>query len=233
MNVNKGSDYPWASYGLAWNPKKGLGSSQYALYATQTAVIVVLSYLSVVLLGPLSYSGISLFYFVYPFFMVFSMWWGLWGMIAAYVGCVIGAGLMVGLGVVPSLAYSVADLVPPLAAFVIYRGVLSKRGIDPLFRDLVEREISGYKTNRAAAWFWFILINGVIFNFVSAELGVGIQYAMGLVPPSAFWLWWWGWAIGDLAALVLITPVIVKGLSGLVERAGLINLGRISRRCCG
>jgi len=38
---------------------------------------------------------------------------------------------MVGLGVVPSLLYSVADLLTALPVFLIYRGILSRRGIDP------------------------------------------------------------------------------------------------------
>ena len=89
---------------------------------------------------------------------------------------------MVGLGVVPSLAYSISDFIPPLFAFVIWRGVLANRGFDPLWRDLTEKEIAGVKTKRVGAWFWFVLINGVVLNAISAELGVGIQYANGTCP---------------------------------------------------
>ncbi len=135
---------------------------------------------------------------------------------------------MVGLGVVPSLAYSVADFIPPFFAFIIYRGVLSNRGIDPLWRDLTEKEVAGVKTKRIGAWFWFILINGVILNAISAELGIGIQYQMGLVPGNVFWLWWAGWFVGDLLAMVIITPVLVKGLTNLVERQGLVNHGWVT-----
>ena len=198
------------------------------LYAVQIAAIIILSYLSVVLLGPLSYSGISLFYFVYPFFLVFTMWWGIWGILGAYVGCVLGAGLMVGLGVVPSLAYSVADFVPPFFAFIVYRGLLANQGFDPLWRDLTDKEVAGFKTKRVGAWFWFVLINGIILNAISAELGIGIQYQMGLVPGDAFWLWWAGWFVGDLLAMVIITPVLVKGLTNLVERQGLVNHGWVT-----
>jgi len=220
--------YPWLQYGLSWNPRKNVSTTQYVLYAVQIALVIILSYLSVVLLGPLSYSGISLFYFVTPFFMVFSMWWGLWGMLGGYLGAVIGAGLMVGLGVVPSLLYATGDLVYPLLSFIAYRGFLAKRGIDPLWRDLVFKEIHGTPAKRKAAWVWFILLNGIIFNIPSAELGVGIQYALGLIPPSAFWFWWWGWFISDAIPLIIITPIIVKGLSNLVERQGLVNLGWIT-----
>jgi len=222
------SRYPWSSYTLKMGRGEPVSTTQYVLYAVQIAAIIILSYLSVVLLGPLSYSGISLFYFVYPFFLVFTMWWGIWGMLSAYVGCVLGAGLMVGLGVVPSLAYAVSDFVPPLVAFLVYRGLLANRGFDPLWRDLTDKQVAGFKTKRGWAWFWFVLINGVILNAVSAELGVGIQSAMGLVPSDAFVYWWAGWFVGDLLAMVVITPVLVKGLTSLVERQGLVNHGWIT-----
>ncbi|MGO8806235.1 MAG: hypothetical protein ACLQO7_06465 [Candidatus Bathyarchaeia archaeon] len=220
--------FPWSNYTLKLGRGEPVSTTQYVLYAVQIAAIIILSYLSVSLLGPLSYSGISLFYFVYPFFLVFTMWWGIWGIGAAYIGCVLGAGLMVGLGVVPSLAYSISDFIPPLVAFVVWRGVLANRGYDPLWRDLTEKEIAGVKTKRVGAWVWFVLINGVIINVVSAELGIGIQNAMGLVPSGLFWYYWGGWFVGDLLAMVIITPVLVKGLTNLVERQGLINHGWVT-----
>lgn len=67
--------YPWSNYTLKLGRGEPVSTTQYVLYAVQIAAIIVLSYLSVSLLGPLSYSGISLFYFVYPFFLVFTMWW--------------------------------------------------------------------------------------------------------------------------------------------------------------
>ena len=223
-----GMTYPWGNYTLKLGRGEPVSTTQYVLYAVQIAAIIVLSYLSVSLLGPLSYSGISLFYFVYPFFLVFTMWWGIWGIAAAYIGCVLGAGLMVGLGVVPSLAYSISDFVPPLVAFVLWRGLLANRGYDPLWRDLTEKEVAGVKTKRVGAWFWFVLVNGLIINAVSAELGIGIQNAMGLVPSGLYWYYWWGWFVGDLLAMVIITPVLVKGLTNLVERQGLVNHGWIT-----
>ena len=63
---------------------------------------------------------------------------------------------------------------------------------------------------------------------VSAELGIGIQNTMGLVPSGLFWYYWAGWFVGDLLAMVIITPVLVKGLTNLVERQGLINDGWVT-----
>jgi integral membrane sensor domain MASE1 len=220
--------YPWSNYTLRAGGGRPVTATQYTLYIVQIAVVVILSYLSVVMLGPLSYSGISFFYFVYPFIIVFTLWWGVWGMLGGYIGCVIGAGLMVGLGVVPSVAYAISDLVPFLVMFVLYRGVLAKRGIDPLMRDLTDKEVRGTKTHRGWAWLWFIVINVLVLNAISAEMGVGIQYALGLITPDIFWGFWYGWFVGDGLAMIIITPILVKGLTSLVERQGLVNYGWVT-----
>jgi len=225
---NTQNKYPWSNYTLKWGRGEPVSTTQYVLYAVQIAAVIILSYLSVVLLGPLSYSGISLFYFVYPFFLVFTLWWGLWGILGAYIGCVVGAGLMVGLGPVASAAYAISDFIPPLVVFIVYRGLLANRGIDPLWRDLTDKEVAGVKTKRVTAWILFIALNGLILNAISAELGVGIENYLGLIPSGAFWGWWAGWFFGDLLAMIIITPVLVKGLTKLVERQGLINGGWIT-----
>jgi integral membrane sensor domain MASE1 len=149
-------------------------------------------------------------------------------MLSGYIGCVVGAGLMVGLGVVPSVLYALSDLVPFLIMFIVYRGILAKRGIDPLMRDLTDKEVRGTKTSRGKAWFWFIVINVLVLNAISAELGIGFQYWLGLVPANAFWIWWAGWFVGDGLAMIIITPILVKGLTSLVERQGLVNHGWVT-----
>ncbi len=170
--------FPWSNYTLKLGRGEPVSTTQYVLYAVQIAAIIILSYLSVAVI-PLSYAGISIFYFVYPFFLVFTMWWGAWGMLGAYVGCVVGAGVLVGTGPVPSILYSISDLIPPLIAFVIYRGFLANRGIDPLWRDLTDKEVAGVKTKRVQAWVWFILLNGVVLNLISGVIGVGVLYELG------------------------------------------------------
>ncbi len=227
-HLNKQSVYPWSNYGLKLSSGRPTTTVQYVTFIVQIAVLIVLNYLSVVLLGPLSYSGVSLFYFVYPFYIIFTIWWGLWGAIGAYIGGVVGAGLLVGVGVVPSLLSSFSVLFTALATFIFYRGFLSKHGIDPLMRDLTDGEISGYKTHRGQAWMWMILTNAVIFNLINTEIGINAEYVLGLIPPSAYWFWWAGWFLGQVISLIILMPIIVKGVSKVVERQGLVNIGWLS-----
>jgi len=221
--------YPWTGkYTLKISSSRKITSAQYVLYMVQIAVLIILAYLSVVLLGPLSYSGISLFYFVYAFMLIFSMWWGIWGIVGSFIAAIVGSGLLIGMGVIPAIIYSFGNLVPYALAFIVYRGFLSKIGIDPLFRDLTASEIQGYKTHRAAAWGWFILINLVIGALLSTQLGVGAEYMLGLVPAEAYWFWWWGWYVSAVLATAILVPIVVRGLSSVVERQGLINEGWVT-----
>ena len=216
--------YPWSIYTLKWGSGK-VSTTRYVLYVTQIAVLVILAYLSIVFLGPLSYSGISFFYFVASFELLFTMWWGIWGVIGSYLALVIGGGLLVGMGIVPSLLTALSAIIATAVHFVIYRGLLAKRGYDPLWRDLVFKEIDGVKAKRAGAWAWFIIINGIIINAVSTEVGLGFSYLLGLVPPGAFWFWWAGYFVGDILPFIVLMPILVAGLSGIVTRSGLVNSG--------
>jgi len=218
--------YPWSNYTLKLGRGEPVSTTQYVLYAVQIAAVIILSWLSATVVPAIG--GISFFYFVYPFFLVFTMWWGIWGILGAYAGSVIGAGLLVGWGPVVSVAYSVGDIVPTLFAFVLYRGLLANRGYDSLWRDLTDKEVAGVKTRRVGAWVWFLLINGVVLNLLSGLIGTYVPWAMGVIAANAFWVSFAGWTIGDLVAMVIITPVLVKGLTSLVERQGLVNRGWIT-----
>jgi len=217
---------PWKDYGLAWKPRP-VTLAHYTLFATQVGVLAVLSYLSVALLGPLAYAGVSFFYFAYAFYITFALWWGLYGIAASYLGSVI-SGFMLGTGLVPNLLGSLPNLIGPLAAFVIWRGILSRRGLDPLMRDLTEKEIRGFKTKRAEQWFWHLLLNVGVFNILGAFIYVGLFVYMGLIPAGAYWVWWLGWVAGDVIPLTVITPLLIKSLTPMIERSGLINLGWLS-----
>ena len=224
---NATAKYPWLKYTLAWNPRKSTISDM-ALYISQIAFQTVLAYLRVFLLGPLSYSGISLFSFVYPFMLVFTMWWGFWGALGSYVGTVIGSGLLAGLGLVPALLDGFADLIPALLVFIVYRGIMAKYGYDPLWRDLVFKVVDGVKAKRASAWMWFILFNGVAFNLVATEIAMSVFFGFGLIPPAAYWFWWVGFFLSDIIPTVLIAPILISGLSSILTRQNLITLGWLS-----
>ncbi len=170
--------YPWSNYTLKLGRGEPVSTTQYVLYAVQIAAVIILSYLSVACYSTKLFRHLTILFRVPILLSVHHVvgnlghaWSIRWMRTRRRLNCWHRP--------VPSIAYSISDFVPPLFAFVIYRGVLSKRGYDPLWRDLTDKEVAGVKTKRVGAWFWFILINGVILNVISAELGIGILYKLG------------------------------------------------------
>jgi len=72
------------------------------------------------------------------------------------------------------------------------------------------------------------LLNVGVFNILGAFIYVGLFVYMGLIPAGAYWVWWLGWVAGDVIPLTVITPLLIKSLTPMIERSGLINLGWLS-----
>jgi hypothetical protein len=206
----------FSQYTLRWRGGK-LTTTQYALFAIQMAVVILLSWLGAIatpVVGP----GIGFLYWAYPFFVVFTLWWGIWGILGAWVGAFIGSGLLTGLPVLPALGFSIGDLIPALLIFLLYRGYLRKHGVDPLGRDIL-------KSKKSA--FWFAVWVMGITNIFGGLWGVWILVILGFVPANAYLLGAGLWILGD-AIVLLIAPFLSKYVTPVVERFGLINSGWVS-----
>jgi len=66
-------------------------------------------------------------------------------------------------------------------------------------------------------------MDALVLNAVGAELGGGIDYALGLIAAVACWFCWLGWSVDSFVAPVVITSILVIGLTSLDERQGLVN----------
>ena len=206
-----------SEYSLKLFAGGALSTTQYALFAIQIAVVILLSWLGVRQMC-IRDRGIGFLYWAYPFFIVFTWWWGLWGVLAAFLGCFIGAGLLTGLPLIPSLAFSLGDLVPALLVLILYRGVLNKLGVDPLGRDI-------FKNKLAAFWFVFWVMG--ITNIIGGLWGVWVLVQLGFVPANAYWYGAGLWILGD-AIVLIIAPFLARALTPIVERFGLTTKGIIS-----
>jgi integral membrane sensor domain MASE1 len=101
---------------------------------------------------------------------------------------------------------------------IFYRGVLSKRGIDPLGRDIL-------KGGMAA--FWYAVWVMGITNIIGGMWGVWTLTWLGFVPLKAYWLGASLWIIGD-AIVLLIAPFLITFLTPIVRRYGLLAKGLLS-----
>nr|WP_321350965.1 hypothetical protein [uncultured Methanoregula sp.] len=136
--------------------------------------------------------GTSLLYLVVAVMIVTTLWFGLWGAIATYAGCWIGAGVLSGLSPTTSLVWSVADLLQvaiPLLAFRLLGGDVSLR----TRRDMGILIVFGIILNNLAGAIWGTL------SLAPAGL-VDLPNLLPLFPV---------WFIGNMIICAVIVPAVL------------------------
>ena len=137
--------------------------------------------------------GISLLYVVVALMIVTTLWFGMYGAVAAYVGCFIGAGVLSGLSPEVSLYWSIADFLQvliPLLAFRMLGGDISIR------------------TRRDVA---ILVVFGIVLNnVVGAIWGTLSLYFAGLVPAQKFPVVFFGWLIMNIIISVIVVPLVLR-----------------------
>lgn len=124
--------------------------------------------------------------------VVFALWFGVWGVLAAYVGCVIGAGVLSGLPVDVSLYWSLADLWQVLIPYLAFRFF----HVDP-----------GLVTRHDLIIF---LVFGVIINNIAGTVWGSYTLAFGgIIESSQIIPIMIGWFIGNIAVCILLAPIIL------------------------
>jgi hypothetical protein len=136
--------------------------------------------------------GVSALYFAVAFMIPFTLWFGAWGAMAAYAGCIIGAGL----GTVPfgvNLYWSLADLwqvLIPLVAFKQFHADISLKSK----RD----------------FFIFLVFGWLLNNLVGAIWGSTMLAAGGVSAWSDVLSTLGVWFVGNLIVTIVITTLLLK-----------------------
>ena len=168
----------------------------------------ILARLSVIAL-PLNLSGgvtgVSVIYIAVAFMILFTLWFGMYGAIAAYVGTLIGSGLM-SQSIPPGVAvyWSIAGLLQvliPLAAFRIF-------------------DVDLNLENRRD-WTLLILFGVLINNIVGAAWGAYSLAVGGVIPPSGIGGVFTTWLLGNIIATLIIVPIALRRLSPRVQKSKL------------
>lgn len=181
-------------------------STSLSIYLAIFAVLVLLNTL-LVAYGEIPYSnapgGVGL-YTAAAFMIAFALWFGGWGVLAAYLGCFLGAGMLMGLPVEVNLLWSLADLwqaVIPLVAFKAFDADI------------------GLKTKRDLGIF---LCFGWLFNnVVGAGWGASMLAAGGFASRAEVPGIFSGWLIGNLIVTIAITPLLLHYVTPYLQRAGV------------
>jgi flagellar biosynthesis protein FlhB len=154
------------------------------------------------LISPSLPSGVAVIYIAAAFMVIFTLWFGMYGAIAAYVGCFFGAGLLSGMPATVAIYFSLADLwmvLIPLAAFRIFDVNVGMESGRDLFH---------------------LVLFGVILNNVIAAAWGSIALAMGGMIKwndvlSTFLLW----LIGNAIIIIIIAPLVLRRFTPRVAKS--------------
>lgn len=152
--------------------------------------------------------GVSLFYIVISCMIAFTLWFGLWGAGAAYLGCVIGAGLLSDISPRVSLYWSVADLLQVLIPFFAFRYTGADIAITRR-RDLFILIIFGVVLNNLV---------GAIWGSLTLIWGGAITFGNS-IPTFT------GWWIGNMIVCMILLPLILKIFTPMIRNHELFVSG--------
>ena len=150
-------------------------------------------------------AGVSTLYFAVAFMILFTLWFGAYGAIAAYAGTLIGSGLLnPAIPPVVAIYWSIAGLLQVLIPLVAFR----------TFKVDLTLE------NRRD-WTLLLLFGVLINNIVGAAWGA-LTLAFGNVITasqvgSVFTLW----LIGNIIVTIIIVPLALRHLTPKVQKSKL------------
>jgi hypothetical protein len=163
----------------------------------------VISRLSIILI-PAGQNGVAYLYFPVAIMLLFTLWFGAYGAIAAYLGNFFGAGLLSGVPLEVSLYWSFASLWQVLIPLIAFRVFEVNVGIENR-RDL----------------FHLILFGVIINNVVGAAWGAYTLAAGNVITSSQVMGTFSVWVIGNIAVTLLIVPFALRYFTPKVRKSKL------------
>ncbi|HNX18331.1 MAG TPA: hypothetical protein PKM50_08425 [Methanoregula sp.] len=164
----------------------------------------VLSWLSVQfsrLICPGLPAGVSMLFFAAAFMLVFTLWFGMYGALSAYVGSFIGTGLLSGMSITTSLYFALAtflQVVIPLIAFRIFDVRVGMESGRDLFHLVL----------------WGVVLGNVIgAAWGSVALAIAGNNWSNIMPVFGTWL------IGNIIVTIIICPLVLGHLTPRVEKS--------------
>ncbi|MCD4807394.1 MAG: hypothetical protein K8R13_07480 [Methanococcoides sp.] len=146
-------------------------------------------------------TGVSSMYFAVAFMIVFALWYGMWGALAAYLGCIVGAGILADMPTSLNIIWSIADLwqvMIPLVAFIYFKVNIR------------------LKTRRD---FVYLLIFGVFLNnLIGAFWGSYMLAINGVIPYEEMFLTFEQWFTTNVIATIVIVPFLLRYVTPYIQQ---------------
>lgn len=164
-----------------------------------TLVLIVINTLIArfcVIALPGGVAGVSVLYFAVAFTILFTLWFGAYGAIAAYAGTLIGSGLLSGNPAIPpvvAIYWSIAGLLQVLIPLVAFR----------TFKVDLTLE------NRRD-WTLLLLFGVLINNIVGAAWGAWTLAFGNVIAASQIGSVFTLWLIGNIIVTIIIVPLALR-----------------------
>ncbi|MDO9550308.1 MAG: hypothetical protein Q7J03_04985 [Methanoregula sp.] len=152
-------------------------------------------------------SGVSVLYFAVAFMILFTLWFGAYGAIAAYAGTLIGSGLLSANQIIPinvAIYWSIAGLLQVLIPLVALRTF----------------EVDLSLENRRD-WTLLLLFGVLINNIVGAAWGAYTLALGNVIPTSEVGNVFFLWLVGNIIVTILIVPIALRHFTPKVRKSKL------------
>jgi len=145
--------------------------------------------------------GVSGLYFAVSFMIVFALWYGLWGALSAYLGCMVGAGILADVPLSLNVVWSLADLwqvLIPLIAFMYFK-------VDIRMRTKRDFGI-------------FIIFGCLLNNLIGALWGSLMLIRNGVIGWAQFQTTFEGWFFGNLIVAIVLIPLLLRYITPYIQQ---------------
>ncbi|UGV40819.1 hypothetical protein J7W08_00250 [Methanococcoides orientis] len=146
-------------------------------------------------------TGVSNMYVAVAFMIVFALWYGIGGALAAYLGCIVGAGILADMPTSLNIIWSLADLwqvLIPLIAFSYFKVNLRLR----TRRDVV----------------YFLVFAVFLNNIIGASWGTYMLAINGIITYEELFLTFERWFTGNVIATILIVPFLLRYITPYIQQ---------------
>ncbi len=148
--------------------------------------------------------GLPGIYLAVGVMIVFGLWFGLWGVLAAFAGYLLGASLPTGVPFTVGIVLGLADLVQVLIPVLAFRLFAADAGL-----------LSRHDLRVFLTFGWFLN------NLLGALIGSGAVLLFGIVTPELFATSFAEWLLGNLIVTLIVTTLLLRRGTPLVRSAGL------------
>jgi len=157
-----------------------------------------------IIITPSGANGVAVIYFPIAIMLLFTLWFGVYGAIAAYVGNFFGAGLLSGVPFEVSIYWSFATLWQVLIPLIAFRVFDVNVGIENS-RDL----------------FHLVLFGVILNNIVGAAWGAYTLAAGNVIPESQVMGLFSTLVVSNIVVTLLIVPLALRHFTPKVRKSKL------------